>query len=196
MRDRPASTAKITADMSKPVLILRLLIPLLIAMAAVAGYLGVERGLSILKPDRIIDIDDLPGISGVVFGPGCSILTKSSQHLVSANEHPPALVFRDVNFDKQERTLLLGPQSVSSVIAGGQGELLLVSRENGLMMLDAQGNVVGKGWRPVSYPYIASAAFVPNVGLTLCATRTPEKLLIFSSINSWQDLLDAFKNRR
>lgn len=164
-------------------------------MAAVAGYLGVERGLSILKPDRIIDIDDLPGISGVVFGPECSTLTKSPQHLVSANEHPPALVFRDVNFDKQERTLLLGSQSVSSVIAGGQGELLLVSRENGLMMLDAQGNVIGKGWRPVSSRFIEGAALVPKVGLIVCEDRAPGKLLIFSSIKNWQDLLDAFKNR-
>lgn len=179
----------------RPVLILQLLIPILIAVAGVAGYIGLERRLGILQPDRIIGIDDLPGISKTVFGPGCSTLPKYSQHLFPGHEHIPALLLNDADLNKGEHALLMGSQSLSSVIARGEGELLLVSQEDGLLILDAQGSTVGKGWRPVAYDSVKSAALIPEVGLVICATGTPEKLLVFSSINSWQDLLDAFKKR-
>jgi hypothetical protein len=182
---------------SKPVLILQWLLPFLLIFAAMAGYLGAERGLGILKPDQVINIDDFPGISGQA---GCSAWDKSAADVprpgwVRGSEAQPTLDFIEKNGGIPQRTLLLGAHSISSVIAGPQGELLLVSKENGLLMLDAQGAVVGKGWRPVSSRFIKGAALEPKLGLIVCEDRTPGKLLIFSSIKNWQDLLDAFKNR-
>jgi hypothetical protein len=268
--------------MSKPVLILRLLIPLLIAVAAMTGYLGTERRLGILHPDQIINIDDFPQMSGMAYWSEHGTLIGVGNHqiaeislqgrvlrkrghagyafadvallpdaertivvdaqvnrlvtfsladfaivseksmpqdpslpwrkgqqyagiamtgvpprvgLVLGNEYPPALVFFGADWEKQERTLLLGANSISGVISGPQGELLLVSKENGFLLLDAQGNMVGKGWRPVASSLIKSAALVPNVGLIVCEAGSPGRLLIFSSIKNWQDLLDAFKSR-
>jgi hypothetical protein len=255
---------------------------LLAAVAATAGYLGVERRFNILEPDQIINLDDFPGISGIAYWPGPGTLigvggnqqiaeislkghilrkraypeyalkdvalvphaesavaidergnrlltfgladfslisekniaekpsfawSNSKQYegvaligdpprLVLSNEYPPVLAFFDAASEKIERASLLGSRSISSVIAGPQGELLLVSREDGLMLLDAQGNVVGDGWRPVSYQFIEGAALVPNLGLIICADRAPGKLLVFSSIKNWQDLLNVFKNKR
>lgn len=112
--------------------------------------------------------------------------------LILANESPPAVTMLDPHTGDPQRTVLLGAKSVSGVIAGPQGELLLVSRENGLLLLDADGNTVGKGWHPVEYHHIEGAALVPGFGLVLCIDRNPGVLLVFSAIRDWQDLRHVF----
>jgi hypothetical protein len=112
--------------------------------------------------------------------------------LILANESPPAVIMLDPHTGDPQRTMLLGAKSVSGVITGPQGELLLVSRENGLLLLDADGNTVGDGWHPVEYHHIEGAALVPGFGLVLCIDRNPGVLLVFSAIRDWQDLRHVF----
>ncbi|MBZ0131070.1 MAG: SdiA-regulated domain-containing protein [Rhodocyclaceae bacterium] len=109
--------------------------------------------------------------------------------LVLANEYPPAITFFS-GTSVPPRTVLLGAASVSGVIAGPSGELLVISRENGLMLLDAEGQPQS-GWRPVEYHHIEGAAFVPGIGLVLCVDRNPGILLIFSAIKDWDALRHA-----
>lgn len=113
-------------------------------------------------------------------------------HLVLGNEFPPAVTLFDPRSGAPLRTVLLGARSLSGVIPGPQGELLLVSRENGLLMLDADGATVGDGWHPVEYHHIEGAALVPGFGLVLCIDRNPGVLLVFSAIRDWQALRHVF----
>lgn len=119
-------------------------------------------------------------------------LAGTPSRLVLANEYPPAVTLLDAQTGAPQRTMLLGARSVSGVIGGPQGELLLVSRENGLLLLDADGDTVGDGWRPVEYHHIEGAALVPGFGLVLCIDRNPGVLLVFSAIRDWRDLRRVF----
>lgn len=112
--------------------------------------------------------------------------------LILANEFPPAVTLLEPRTGAPLRTVLLGARSVSGVISGPQGELLLVSRENGLLLLDADGHTIGDGWHPVEYHHIEGAALVPGFGLVLCIDRNPGVLLVFSTIRDWQDLRHVF----
>ena len=112
--------------------------------------------------------------------------------LIFANELPPAVTLLDPRAGVPLRTILLGAKSVSGVIPGPRGDLLLVSRENGLLLLDANGATVGDGWHPVEFHHIEGAALVPGFGLVLCVDRNPGVLLVFSAIRDWLDLRHVF----
>lgn len=116
-------------------------------------------------------------------------LAGDPQRLVLGNEFPPAVVFPG-EAGQATRTLLLGAASLSGVIAGPRGELLLISRENGLMLLDAGGRPAGR-WHPVEYHHIEGAALVPGFGLLLCVDRNPGVLLVYSAIRDWDSLRHA-----
>lgn len=116
-------------------------------------------------------------------------------HLILANEFPPAVTLFGPASDVPQRTVLLGARSVSSILPGPRGELLLVSRENGLLLLDADGATIGDWWHPVEYHHIEGAALVPGFGLVLCIDRNPGVLLVFSSIRDWQDLRHVVASR-
>ncbi|MBI4988818.1 MAG: SdiA-regulated domain-containing protein [Rhodocyclales bacterium] len=119
-------------------------------------------------------------------------LTGQPPRLVLGNEFPPAVARFGTDRIAPPHTVLLGARSISGVLPGPQGELLVVSRENGLLLLDADGNAVGDGWRPVPYRFFEGAAMVPGVGLVLCVDRNPGILLIFSSLQDWPALRHAF----
>lgn len=116
-------------------------------------------------------------------------LAGAPPQIVLGNEFPPAIVRADGG-GRLPRTSLLGARSLSGVIAGPEGELLVVSREHGLMLLDADGRPSGK-WRPIEYHHIEGAALVPGFGLVLCVDRSPGVLLVFSSIKDWPSLRHA-----
>lgn len=120
-------------------------------------------------------------------------LALTARHSVYANEYPPALVFSGAPGEAPSPPLLLGAKSLSGAIAGPRGELLLVSRENGLLLLDAAGRPAGD-WRPVEYHHIEGAALVPGFGLVLCADRNPGILLVYSAIQDWDALRRAFSD--
>lgn len=122
-------------------------------------------------------------------------LTGTPPRLILANEWPPVVTLFDPDSGAPLRTVLLGAHSISGVMPGPQGELLLVSRDNGLLMLDANGATIGGGWHPVEYHHIEGAALVPGLGLVLCVDRNPGVLLVFSSIRNWQDLRHALASR-
>lgn len=122
-------------------------------------------------------------------------LAGSPTQLVLGNEFPPAVTLFDPATGVPRHTVLLGARSLSSVLPGPQGEILLVSRENGLLMLDADGATIGNWWHPVEYHHIEGAALVPGFGLVLCVDRNPGVLLVFSAIRDWQNLHHALASR-
>lgn len=114
--------------------------------------------------------------------------------LVLGTAFPPMLKLFRPNAEARERTLLFGAESVSSVIAGPGGELLLVSPDNGLLLLNADGSAAGGWWKPLQHRHMTGAAMVPGTGLVICAGRDPGVLLVFSSIKDWQALRHALSS--
>lgn len=249
---------------------------LLLLLAGVSAWTAHAKALhffGVLAPDRVIAIDDFPGISGIAYWPergtlvgvsgngGVAELTLQgkvlrkrihehrgfedialqgrpdralvidAQHgrldtlrlddfeiveqaavpggpsavkglawsgnpprLVLGNAFPPTLTLFRPNAEARERTVLFGAESVSSVIAGPDGELLLVSRDNGLLLLNADGSAAGGWWKPLQYRHMAGAAMVPGIGLVICAERNPGVLLVFSSIKDWPALRHALSS--
>lgn len=119
-------------------------------------------------------------------------LAGNPPRLILGNAFPPAVTPLDVASGTVRRSVLLGARSISAVLSGPSGEMLVVSRESGLLMLDADGHTVWERWRPVAYRHLEGAALVPGVGLVLCAGRDPGVLLVFSAIRDWQDLRHVF----
>jgi hypothetical protein len=279
---RPPAVGKPTPDRLSVRLLRVLLLLMAAALAGWAAYAGMERHLGLLTPDRIVVIDDFPGISGIAYWPergtligvgdngevaeitlqgkvlrkrihsgyafedaflpprserlwaideqrnrlvalrledfglvserqvpGDFALTRQPDkrfeglamageppYLVLANAFPPAVTLFDAAAALPRRSVLLGARSVSGILPGPQAELLLVSREDGLLLLDADGAAPGDWWHPVSHRPLEGAALVPGVGLVLCVGRNPGVLLVFSALRDWQDLHHAFAARK
>jgi uncharacterized protein YjiK len=113
---------------------------------------------------------------------------KGGSGFVFANEEFPAGLeyFSDLTAPPKW-IFVLGAKTVSSVITDDQGNLLVVSRERGLLLTTPDGRPLGR-WHPVRARHIEGAALVPGVGLILCTDHTPGELLIFSNLDSWEKI--------
>lgn len=114
--------------------------------------------------------------------------------LAIGRSFPPSLSLYRPDSKAPPLTLLLGSESLAGVLAGPDGEFLLASRENGLMLVKSDGSAVGGWWKPLQASRVTGAALVPGVGLLVCADGDPGRLLVFSSIKNWQDLRHALSS--
>ncbi len=111
---------------------------------------------------------------------------KSGTGFIFANEQSPAgLEFFSDLTAPPKWVSVLGAKTVSAVITDDQGNMLIVSRDSGLLLTTPEGKPLGR-WHPVQARHIEGAALVPGVGLIICTDHTPGELLIFSTLNSWE----------
>ena len=111
--------------------------------------------------------------------------------IVLANERPPSLLFLDRRLSKLSRSVSIGKQYISEVIALYDDSLLVVSRDLGLRLYSAEGKALGP-WRAVSHGFIEGGVFVPGHGLVLCVDRDPSLLLFFPAIRNDESIKDLF----
>ncbi len=119
---------------------------------------------------------------------------KGAPGFVFANENNPTalLYFSDLHAPP-EWVSVLGAKTVSSVITDDRGNMLLVSRDNGLLLTTPEGSPLGE-WHPVRGKHMEGVAFVPGVGLIICTDETPGQLLILSTLDSWEAIRHALSS--
>jgi uncharacterized protein YjiK len=119
---------------------------------------------------------------------------KDGPGFVFANERGPAgLVYFSDLHAPPDWVSVLGAKTVSSVISDEQGNMLVVSREMGLLLVTADGHPLGQ-WHPVRGSHMEGVALVPGVGLTICTDQTPGRLLILSTLDSWEAIRHALSD--
>lgn len=124
---------------------------------------------------------------------GLAIERASGRLILASNAPPAALLFTDNPEATPRDAVLLNTPSVSSVISGDSGQLLVVSPDNGLLLTSADGTPAGH-WRPVTGQPITGATLVPGLGLVLATAHEPAQLLIFSSLATWEDVRRALES--
>lgn len=124
---------------------------------------------------------------------GLAIERSSGRLILASNVAPAALLFADNPGATPRNTILLNTPSVSSVISGDNGQLLVVSPDSGLLLTSADGIPLGD-WRPVTGQPVTGATLVPGLGLVLVTAHEPAQLLIFSSLKNWEDVRHALKH--
>jgi uncharacterized protein YjiK len=114
---------------------------------------------------------------------------------VASEEHPAA--FRRVDAPPEEAAIrVTGATSLSAILVGPGGEeLLLLSRERGLLLVTSEGEAFGP-WRPVVGSNLEAAAFAEGFGLVLGSDEVRSRLHLFRRYPGWADLRGAMQDAR
>ncbi len=120
---------------------------------------------------------------------------KGAPGFVFANEKgPTGLVYFSDLTAPPVWVSVLGAKTVSSVITDDQGNMLLVSRELGLLLATPDGRPMGE-WHSVrGSSHMEGVALVPGVGLIICTDETPGRLFILSTLDSWEAIRHALSS--
>lgn len=121
---------------------------------------------------------------------GVAIEPNSGRLILANAVHPAALLFVSPNETIVRDVVLVNAPRLGSIIRNENGQLLVVSPDNGLLLTSADGIPVGD-WYPVKGRQIAGATVVPGVGLVLATNQAPAQLLFFTSLSNWEEVQHA-----
>lgn len=121
---------------------------------------------------------------------GLAIEHATGRLILAIDAQPASLLFTDSAIATPRDVILLNTPSVSSVISDNIANLLVVSRDSGLLLTSSEGIPAGS-WHPVKGQHLTGAALVPGIGLVIATGQNPAQLLIFTSLTTWEDLRRA-----
>ncbi len=122
---------------------------------------------------------------------GIAILEKG-EHILLLNEREPRLVKLRLDWHSLEATIIedhpLNGRSVSGLVVDPiSHEAIIVSRENGLRLIDSSGNPLGK-WQPIACKRPEGLAIVPYRGFYIVNDKRNGKLFEFHELASFDAL--------
>jgi len=119
---------------------------------------------------------------------GVALLPGGRGAILLQEEHPCALVWTDLAGKGLGKVVLLNSKSASDLLLHTEtSELVVLSRERGLRLLNLQGDPLGP-WHPLRVRHAEGLALVPGQGLYVALDKVPGRLALFRQLDSWERL--------
>lgn len=125
---------------------------------------------------------------------GLALAATPDRAYLASESRPAAFAAVEPGAHEPGCRMLTGASSLTALVASpGGDELLLVSRERGLMIVTTSGRSLTP-WRRVAAASVEAAALVPGEGLVLGTDERRSRLLWFRGLDAWGRLKEVLRD--